>query len=160
MADIHQKGTINTAKGADLDLKKVQETSINVPDFDLLSFLKHPQNKASGTASVPGRYTQVCYCVLPFGDAGGWRLRVQGHTIDTKTGTDATVELLVIDFSTTERKSERVKTIIARGYAYAINDQNIFRAFMAASVIISRIDLGQCPDVAKILKLYGLRKRV
>lgn len=126
-----------------------------LPYFDLLTTLQFPRNSAT---SHQGAYRQVGYAIEPTADDAGWVLKIHGQCADIHTGEVRLCELLHIGFSTSERRGQRVKWVSTRGYRYQVTDALVFRAFMAAGVIIARIDNGECPDVLKILKLYGLRK--
>ena len=126
-----------------------------LPQFDLLTALTTPQNVAK---SRDGAYREVGYAIQPAACGDIWRLKIHGQCIDTRSGESRLSELLDIGFSTTESMGQRVKWVTTRGYSYTLSDALVFRAFMAASVIIARVDAGQCPDVLKILRVYGLRK--
>lgn len=157
MEEIHSRGDITNR-----NTKHDQESSQHDwPDLDLLSFLNRFENAVSGTIGYDGRYTKLSYTLHCREDCDSWRLRIVQEMIQTTTSVTVSSDVLMIDFAMMDRKADKnIQRINVHGVDCDMTSQNIFRSFMAASVIIAQIDARQCPDVLKILRLYGFRQRI
>ena len=129
----------------------------NAGDFEcnLFEFLTRPSNQIVKTKRDRGKYCRISYAFDPVEDQEGWQLCVHGERVESAIGLSRSSEILRIGIAPSESGvPSQIVSVQVLQQEYPLTAENIYRAVMVATILVSRIDLQEYPDVCKILRLY------